>query len=126
MQLPGITVCGKTGTAQVVKEEQGSRVSEDKEPERLRDHAWFIAFAPKDHPRIAIACLVEHGGHGGSAAAPPVHDVMQKFFELYPESEEIQPEMTKASTARELVDDDAAGGHITNEANDETNREHQR
>ncbi len=125
-QLPGITVCGKTGTAQVVKEEQGSRVSEDKEPERLRDHAWFIAFAPKDHPRIAIACLVEHGGHGGSAAAPPVHDVMQKFFELYPESEEIQPEMTKASTARELVDDDAAGGHITNEANDETNREHQR
>ncbi len=108
-QLKGIVVCGKTGTAQVMKEAEGVRVAEDKQPERLRDHAWFIAFAPKDHPRIAVACLIEHGGHGGSAAAPPVHDVMQKFFELYPAPEQQAapdmtsnrvPDMTGASGAR--------------------------
>ncbi len=92
-----------------MKEAEGVRVEEDKQPERLRDHAWFIAFAPKDHPRIAVACLIEHGGHGGSAAAPPVHDVMQKFFELYPAPEQQAapdmtgnrvPDMTGASGAR--------------------------
>jgi penicillin-binding protein 2 len=98
--LDGITVCGKTGTAQVVKELQGPRVAEDKLPEKYRDHAWFIAYAPKDHPRIAVACLIEHGGHGGSAAAPVVHDVMQKFFELYPGNG--QPELTR-NTASERV-----------------------
>jgi penicillin-binding protein 2 len=98
-QLKGITVCGKTGTAQVVKEAQGARMAEDKEPERMRDHAWFIAYAPKDHPRIAVACLIEHGGHGGATAAPPVHDVMQKFFELYPADEDSNPVTAGAAGA---------------------------
>ncbi len=93
--LQDITVCGKTGTAQVVKEGQGSRIAEDKLPEKFRDHAWLIVFAPKDHPQIAIACLIEHGGHGGSAAAPMVHDVLKKFFELYPP----QPGATKPDLA---------------------------
>ncbi len=79
-----IVVCGKTGTAQVVKEAGNARIPEDKEPLRYRDHAWFVAYAPSTHPQIAVACIVEHGGHGGSAAAPAVHDVMQRFFELYP------------------------------------------
>jgi penicillin-binding protein 2 len=83
-QLEHITVCGKTGTAQVVKEAQGDRVKEENLPERLRDHGWFIAFAPKEQPQIAVACIIEHGGHGGSSAAPVVRDVMAKFFELYP------------------------------------------
>ena len=82
--LDNITVCGKTGTSQVVKEAGNARIPEDKEPDKYNDHGWFIAFAPSDHPQIAIACIIEHGGHGGSSAAPVVHDVMQKFFELYP------------------------------------------
>lgn len=90
-RLEGITVCGKTGTAQVVKQGPGSRVAEDKLPERFRDHAWFIAFAPKEHARIAVACIIEHGGHGGSAAAPVVHDVMAKYFEIYPPGGERAP-----------------------------------
>src|SRR5262249_10513287 len=94
-QLPGITVCGKTGTAQVVanKGSLEAGMDEDKMPEKYRDHAWFIAFAPKEHPQIAIACIVEHGGHGGSAAAPAVHDVMQRFFELNPPAP--KPELTE-------------------------------
>ena len=46
------------------------RVKENIETEQNRDHAWFIAFAPKDHPQIAIACIIEHGGHGGRSAGP--------------------------------------------------------
>ncbi len=82
--LDGIEVCGKTGTAQVVKEAGNARIPEDKEPLKYRDHGWFVAYAPADHPQIAIACVIEHGGHGGSSAGPVVHDVLQKFFELYP------------------------------------------
>lgn len=82
--LDNVVVCAKTGTSQVVKEAGNARIPEDKEPLKYRDHAWFVAYAPRDHPQIAIACVIEHGGHGGSAAGPVVHDVMQKFFELYP------------------------------------------
>ena len=82
--LDNITVCGKTGTSQVVKEAGNARIAEDKEPMKYRDHGWFVAYAPSDHPQIAIAAVIEHGGHGGSSAGPVVHDVLQKFFELYP------------------------------------------
>ncbi len=89
-QLEHIVVCGKTGTAQVVKEAQGQRVKEEELPEKFRDHGWFVAFAPKDNPQIAIACVIEHGGHGGSSAAPVVHDVLAKFFELYPPKPQLR------------------------------------
>jgi len=46
---------------------------------RLRDHALFVAFAPADKPRIALAVLVENGGHGGSTAAP----IARKVFDYY-------------------------------------------
>jgi penicillin-binding protein 2 len=83
-KLDGITVCGKTGTAQVLKMAQGERTKTENEAERNRDHGWFVAFAPKDNPKIAIACVVEHGGHGGSSAAPVVHDVLAAFFGINP------------------------------------------
>jgi penicillin-binding protein 2 len=79
-RLDDVVVAGKTGTAQVVKEAQGVRVKENQGPERNRDHGWFMAFAPADHPRIAVACIIEHGGHGGSSAGPVVKAVMEKFF----------------------------------------------
>jgi penicillin-binding protein 2 len=83
-KLDNVIVAGKTGTAQVVKEAQGERTKETALPAAYRDHGWFIAFAPLDHPQIAIACIIEHSGHGGSTAAPVVKTVMQKFFELNP------------------------------------------
>jgi penicillin-binding protein 2 len=82
--LDNVIVAGKTGTAQVVKEAQGARTKENAIPEQYRDHGWFIAFAPVEHPQIAIACIIEHAGHGGSTAAPVVKAVMQKFFEENP------------------------------------------
>jgi len=87
--IPGIEVCGKTGTAQVVKEAAGTRTKEEDLPERYRDHGWFIAYAPGNEPRIAVACVVEHGGHGGSSAAPIVHDVLVRYFQLYPPSQPL-------------------------------------
>ncbi|HEX7418149.1 MAG TPA: penicillin-binding transpeptidase domain-containing protein, partial [Steroidobacteraceae bacterium] len=62
-------IAGKTGTAQVINIAQGEKYNEKLVGERLRDHSWFIAFAPADAPRIAIAVIVENGGHG---TAPPI------------------------------------------------------
>lgn len=81
-KLDNVIVAGKTGTAQVVKEGQGVRLKENALPEKYRDHGWFIAFAPVDHPKIAVACIIEHSGHGGSSAGPVVKAVMEKYFEM--------------------------------------------
>lgn len=69
-------IAGKTGTAQVLGVAQGERYNKEMVPERLRDHALFICFAPADHPRVAVAVIVENGGHGGSAAAPVARKLM--------------------------------------------------
>jgi len=63
-------VGGKTGTAQVISIKQGEKYNEARVAERHRDHSLFIAFAPADDPKIAIAVLVENGGFGARAAAP--------------------------------------------------------
>jgi penicillin-binding protein 2 len=69
-------IAGKTGTAQVKSVAQGAAYSEMATPERLRDHALFVAFAPVENPRLAVAVIVENGGHGSSAAAPIARKVM--------------------------------------------------
>ncbi len=69
-RLRDFAVAGKTGTAQVVRLEEWRDKKEEEIPWELRDHAWFVAFAPYDDPEVAVAVIVEHGGHGASAAAP--------------------------------------------------------
>lgn len=78
-----ITIGGKTGTAQVVSIKRGSQYL----PEKLRDHAWFVAFAPVEKPEIALAVLVEHGGHGGGVAAP----IAKRAIEGYMNSKNKKP-----------------------------------
>ena len=73
------TIAGKTGTAQVVAIKQGEKYVESRVAERHRDHALFIAYAPADNPKIALAILVENGGHGGSTAAP----IARALFDYY-------------------------------------------
>ena len=82
-KLPGIVVGGKTGTAQVASV-KGKMIKSEDLPYQIRDHAWFVAFAPVDDPQIVVAAMVEHGGHGGSAAAPIVKAVLQEFFRTRP------------------------------------------
>ncbi|KPJ97447.1 MAG: penicillin-binding protein [Desulfobacterales bacterium SG8_35] len=79
-RLKEITVAGKTGTAQVVTMEKFKEVDEEDVAYKHRDHAWFTSFAPAEAPEIAVTVLVEHGGHGGSAAAPVAKKVLEKYF----------------------------------------------
>jgi penicillin-binding protein 2 len=73
-------VGGKTGTAQVIALKQNEKYDESKVAERLRDHSLFIAFAPVDSPRIAIAVVVENGGFGARTAAPITRTVLDYFM----------------------------------------------
>jgi len=81
-RLKEITVAGKTGTAQVVHLKNMPSDSDDPRYYKYRDHAWFVCYAPAEDPQIAIAVLVEHGGHGGSAAGPIAKAVLKRYFHL--------------------------------------------
>ncbi|MGA8863824.1 MAG: penicillin-binding protein 2 [Gallionella sp.] len=89
-------IAGKTGTAQVVAMKQGEKYNAKDFSERHRDHAWFIAYAPADNPRIALAVLVENGGHGGTTAAP----IARKVFDYYLLGKEPKP-LTPAEVKEE-------------------------
>jgi penicillin-binding protein 2 len=70
---------GKTGTAQVFSL-KGEKYVAHKIDERLRDHAWFFAYAPAEQPKIALAVLVENGGFGAQAAAPIARTVLDYYL----------------------------------------------
>ncbi|KAA2244483.1 penicillin-binding protein 2 [Chitinophaga agrisoli] len=72
-QIEGVIVCGKTGTAQNNARINGELV-------KLKNHAFFVAFAPRDNPRIAIAVIVENSGYGGTYAAPIAGMMMEKYL----------------------------------------------
>jgi penicillin-binding protein 2 len=72
-RVEGISIAGKTGTAQVVSLSVGTAGD-------FNDHAWFVALAPTDAPALALAIVVEHGGHGGSAAAPIAKELIGAYL----------------------------------------------
>ncbi len=80
-RIAGVQVAGKTGTAQVVAIEDDQDRSGEETPFRFRDHAWFVAFAPAENPRVAVAVLVEHGGHGATAAGPIAREMIRTYLE---------------------------------------------
>jgi len=86
---PLIEVAGKTGTAQVI-EMKGAYLKSEQLSRFTRDHAWFVSYAPVQSPQVAVAVLVEHGGHGGDAAAPMAKKVFEKFIELQKQAAEKQ------------------------------------
>jgi penicillin-binding protein 2 len=92
-RLHDVVVAGKTGTAQVVRLEKFQSHEEGEVPYQHRDHAWFTAFAPAENPEIAVTVLVEHGGGGGSVAAPIAKVVLERYFQTRPPSKtQKQPE----------------------------------
>jgi len=86
---------GKTGTAQVIGMKQNEKYDERRVLERHRDHALFIAYAPAEAPTIALAVLVENGGHGGSAAAPIARQVLDYY--LLGKEPEVKPDAAEES-----------------------------
>ena len=78
-----ITVGGKSGTSQVISLNYKSN------DEKLKDHGWFVGFAPVEKPEIVVAVLAENGGGGGAVAAPIVKTVLEAYFDKkYPQKEE--------------------------------------
>jgi penicillin-binding protein 2 len=78
-RLSTVEVCGKTGSAQVVAK---SRLEKSPHAPELQPHGWFLAFAPAERPRIALAVLVEHGRSGGESAAPVARQILAHYFGL--------------------------------------------
>lgn len=72
-------MAGKTGTAQVVQIKQGAKYNASALAEQHRDHSWFVAFAPVEKPKIAVAVIVENAGFGAAAAAP----ITRALFDYY-------------------------------------------
>jgi penicillin-binding protein 2 len=89
-------MAGKTGTAQVFGIAQDAEYEEEEVAERLRDHALFVAFAPAHDPRIAVAVIVENGGHGSSVAAPIARKLMDAYL--------LRPTDDKTATTIEVTD----------------------
>lgn len=89
-----VNIAGKTGTAQVA-EMRGEAVKSKDLPYEIRDHAWFVGYAPTVKPEIAVATLVEHGGGGGATAAPITRKVVEAWF-LSGDDESEDVEMTDA------------------------------
>jgi penicillin-binding protein 2 len=80
-KLKDMLVAGKTGTAQVINIEVEKNYGKESDiPQEFRDHAWFVAIAPVPKPRLALVILIEHGGHGGSAAAPIAKEMFEAYF----------------------------------------------
>jgi penicillin-binding protein 2 len=83
-------IAGKTGTAQVFSIGQNEKYNEKELDERLHDHGWFIAFAPADAPKVAVAVLIENGKHG-TAAALIARRVLDQFLLGHTTTPEIPP-----------------------------------
>jgi len=79
-RLSEVRFAGKTGTAQVVGR-KGDKAADTSKYE-YRDHALFVAYAPANAPEIAVAVVVEHGGHGGSAASPVAKAMFEAYFDI--------------------------------------------
>ena len=104
-RLKQIDISGKTGTAQVVSLDKFEKDAASKDERRFKDHAWFIAYAPSDAPRIAIAVIVEHGEHGSSAAAPIARELVRTY--LGPQGDEPLSARSAAPTPAAIE----GGGH---------------
>jgi len=91
---PSVEAGGKTGTAQVVGRETAIKAGVDRKT--LEHHAWFTGFAPIDNPQMVVVVFVEHGGHGGAAAAPLARDLFEKRFGK-PEAKPKEPPPVRAA-----------------------------
>jgi penicillin-binding protein 2 len=94
-RIPGIDVCGKTGTAQLISND--AIKAGFKRTENLKDNAWFVGFAPRQAPEIVVAALFENGAEG-PLAAPIVRDVMKAYFDKKARLAQPQPQIARVPT----------------------------
>jgi penicillin-binding protein 2 len=94
-KIPGIDVCGKTGTAQLISND--AIKAGFKRGENMKDNAWFVGFAPREAPEIVVAALFENGAEG-PLAAPIVRDVMKAYFDKKARLAQPQPQIASLPT----------------------------
>jgi len=93
IRVKGIEIAGKTGTAQVFSRKAGEKFDNKSLKKTMRDHAWFVSYAPAKAPEIAIAVIIEHGEHGSSTAAPVAGALIEKYLKV-----SISAALTPATT----------------------------
>ena len=97
-------IAAKTGTAQVVGIKQNEKYDRNKVSALNRDHALFVAFAPADHPQLALVVIVENGEHGSSMAAPVARQVFDTWFALQAKKSASPPTLApSANTSTEVT-----------------------
>lgn len=101
---------GKTGTAQVYTVGQNEKYNAKTVAENLRDHAWFVAFAPAEQPRIAIAVLAENAGFGSGTAAPIARKVLDAY--LLGDDGTLKPQFAPSPQAKALLDNAAPAAQV--------------
>lgn len=79
-RVPGIDICGKTGTQQVISKENPNYKKLVNKVKRLKPHSWFVSFAPRENPQYAMVIFVENGGDAGSVAAPLASTIYKRLF----------------------------------------------
>jgi len=100
IRLKHVKIAGKTGTAQVFSVKSGEKLKTEHLDFYLRDHAWFICYAPAENPVIAISVLIEHGAHGSTAAAPIAAALIGRYIND-PSAEEIEKNSSVEETQTE-------------------------
>jgi penicillin-binding protein 2 len=78
--VPGLDVCGKTGTSQIIAKDN-PRYNALSKKKRFMPNSWFVSFAPRNNPRLAVVVMVENGGDAGAIAAPLAAQIYKKYFE---------------------------------------------
>ena len=87
--VPGLSIAGKTGTAQVIAQHTWTRAEDIAYAQR--DHAWFVSFAPVENPQLVVIVFIEHGGHGSSAAAPVAKGIYEELLKKRPDLRAAPP-----------------------------------
>ena len=108
-QIPGVIVAGKTGTAQTVRLAiTGRKRKPESLPRKFRDHGWFVAYAPFEAPKIAVAILGEHAGRPGSFFAPTARELISYYLQIKKSQKVLA--FNKKSPSRPVVEPDRTAG----------------
>jgi len=100
IRLKHVKIAGKTGTAQVFSVKSGDKLKTEHLDFYLRDHAWFVCYAPAENPVIAVSVLIEHGAHGSTAAAPIAAALIGQYIHD-PSAELIETDVSEDETQME-------------------------
>ena len=87
VRVPGVTVAGKTGTAEFARDEDKDGQPDRDDKDNLPTHAWFTSFAPYNDPEIVVTVFVANGGEGSAVAAPVATKILQAYFDKNPPAE---------------------------------------